>query len=233
MSVFRFKNFSIVQEKSAMKVGTDAMVLGALLDVQNKKKCLDIGTGTGVLSLMVAQKNPAISIEAIELDVQSAEEAQDNFRNSPWSDRLRIYQEDFRFFSSDHSFDLIISNPPYFERGLLNDSKRKSNTRHEKSLPLNYLFKRAFQLLSSEGHFWLVLPYDTAEKWKKKAFDLGGYCLKEITIYGKPNVPKRTVFCFSFQDQPLQKSSLTLRNNDHSYTDEYRTLTKYFHGVAL
>lgn len=233
MSVFQFKEFSIIQDVSAMKVGTDAMILGSLINSNSKVNCLDVGTGTGVLSLMIAQRNSDICIQAIEIDSESAEEAQINFQNSAWSNRLSLVQSDFRAFSSEIQFDLIISNPPYFENGILNESSRKANTRHEDSLPLIELFQRVESLLTSNGHFWLILPYETANKWKIKAKGLNLFCEQEIIIYGKSNLPKRTVFCFSKIGMKCIESSIVIRNNDNSYTDEYKKLTVDFHGVKL
>lgn len=216
-----------------MKVGTDAMVLGSLIEVEGKKKCLDIGTGTGVLSLMVAQKNPIIQIQAIEIDQESADEANLNFQNSSWSDRLMIFQMDFRNFEFNQQFDLIISNPPYFENGLLNESSRKAKTRHEESLPLMELFEKVSSLLSSDGHFWVILPFETASKWKKTAEDLQFYCAQEIKINGKPNLPKRMVFCFSKSKAPIKQKSMVIRNEDNSYSNEYKKMTTDFHGIKL
>lgn len=233
MSVFRFKEFSVHQSKSAMKIGTDAMILGALINSSDKKKGLDIGAGTGVLSLMVAQTNSLITIQAIEIDTESSNEAELNFQNSPWSDRLKICSGDFINHEFKQTFDLIFSNPPYYENGLLNESLRKANTRHEESLPLNDLFEKVSQLLSSKGHFWLILPYETAQKWKMIAEDMNLFCIQEITVNGKPNLPKRTVFCFSSMKGKFIQKDIVIRNNDNSYSEEYKILTQNFHGVSL
>jgi tRNA1Val (adenine37-N6)-methyltransferase len=233
MSKFHFKEFSIVQDVSAMKVGTDAMVLGALIDSCGKERCLDIGTGTGVISLMIAQRNPKIQIEAIEIDFDSAKEAKINFQNSDWSEQLNVIHVDFKEFNSEQQYDLIVSNPPYFENGILNESTRKANTRHEESLPLTDLFQKVAALLTLKGHFWLILPYETSSKWKKSAKELNLYCEQEITVFGKPNVPKRTVFCFSRTGVECTPSFLVIRNEDNMYTEQYKQLTIDFHGVVL
>lgn len=216
-----------------MKVGTDAMILGALIDSKGKTKCLDIGTGTGVLSLMIAQRNSTIEIQAIEIDEASAEEARLNFQTSLWSDRLSVLNQDFREIVLEDKFDLIISNPPYFENGLLNESSRKANTRHEESLPLIELFEKVSSLLKSDGHFWIILPYETGDKWKVKACDFGLFCVQEISIFGKPNLPKRTVFCFGNHNVDCIEHLFVIRNEDNSYTDKYKEFTTDFHGVKL
>ncbi len=233
MSLFQFKEFTIIQEVSAMRVGTDAMILGALIESNSKQNCLDIGAGTGVLSLMVAQRNLEIKIQAIEIDSRSAEEAKLNFNNSPWSNRLSLVHSDFRTFYSDNNFDLIISNPPYFENGILNESIRKANSRHEDSLPLIELFQKVESILTSNGHFWLILPYNTASKWESKAKEFNLFCAQKIVIFGKPTLPKRIVFCFTKIGVECIQSSLVIRNNDNSYSEEYKKLTIEFHGIKL
>ena len=233
MSLFHFKEFSIQQDVSAMKVGTDAMILGSLVDANLKVNGLDIGTGTGVLSLMIAQKNKNICIHAIEIDVESAKEAELNFQNSSWSNRLRIVHADFRTFFTEIQFDLIISNPPYFENGILNESIRKANSRHEDSLPLQELFQKVAEMLAPNGHFWLILPFETAAKWKMKATALKLFCEKEIIIFGKPNLPKRIVLCFSKVGVECEKLSVLIRAENNEYSNEYKELTVDFHGVKL
>ena len=157
MSIFRFKEFSIIQNRSSMKVGTDAMILGSLIDVNLKGKCLEIGTGTGVISLMLLQRSPELFITAIDIDSESTEEAIQNFSNSPWISRVQAENCDFLNYNPDLKFDIIVTNPPYFENGLLNNSKRKAVSRHEESLPLINLFESSSMLLSEKGNFWLVL----------------------------------------------------------------------------
>lgn len=233
MSIFRFKEFSIIQDRSPMKVGTDAMILGSLVDVDLKGKCLEIGTGTGVISLMLLQRSPELFITAIDIDAESSEEATQNFSNSPWCSRVKGIQCDFLNYSFETKFDLIVSNPPYFENGLLNNSKRKAAARHEDSLPLINLFEKSSKLLTDKGSFWLILPFATASKWKYRSKDFELFCKVEITIYGKPNLPKRTVFCFSKEEVECIRKDLILRHDDNTYTDQYKLLTFDFHGVKL
>ena len=233
MSVFRFKEFSIIQDRSAMKVGTDAMLLGSLISPNISGNCLEIGTGTGVISLMLLQRSPELFITAIDIDQESLEEAIQNFENSPWKNRIEGIHCDFLEYHPTNKFDLIVSNPPYFENGLLNVSKRKATSRHEACLPLINLFEKSSKLLSSEGLFWLILPFETASKWKIRAIEFGLFCKEEITIYGKPNLPKRTVLCFSKKETEYIQKELIIRNEDNSYTDEYKILTLDFHGVKL
>jgi tRNA1Val (adenine37-N6)-methyltransferase len=233
MSIFRFKEFSIIQNRSSMKVGTDAMILGSLIDVNLKGKCLEIGTGTGVISLMLLQRSPELFITAIDIDSESTEEAIQNFSNSPWISRVQTENCDFLNYNPDLKFDIIVTNPPYFENGLLNNSKRKAVSRHENSLPLITLFEKSSRLLSEKGNFWLILPFENALNWKNKSkyFDL--FCRLEVTILGKPNLPKRTVFCFTKEEVEYNHKNLIIRNDDNLYMEEYKELTLDFHGVIL
>ena len=233
MSIFRFKEFSIIQNRSSMKVGTDAMILGSLIDVNLKGKCLEIGTGTGVISLMLLQRSPELFITAIDVDSESTEEAIQNFSNSPWISRVQAENCDFLNYNPDLKFDIIVTNPPYFENGLLNNSKRKAVSRHEESLPLINLFESSSMLLSEKGNFWLILPFENALNWKNKSKDFNLFCRFEITIFGKPNLPKRTVFCFTKEEVEYNHKNLIIRNNDNLYMDEYKELTLDFHGVNL
>ena len=216
-----------------MKVGTDAMVLGASIGSGIKGNCLEIGTGTGVISLMLLQRSPELKIKAIDIDALSIEEAIQNFSNSPWNDRVEGIHIDFLHYITSLKFDLIVTNPPYFEDGLLNDSKRKANTRHEVSLPLSKLVEKSSHLLSEVGVFVMILPAHRAQKWKNNAKDIGLFCLREITIFGKPNISKRTILFFSKSCNELIHEELIIRNEDNSYTEMYKQLTIDFHGVQL
>ncbi len=233
MSVFRFKEFSIIQDRSAMKVGTDAMLLGSFIESNQKGNCLEIGTGTGVISLMIAQRSPELRITALEIDSESLEEAIQNFQNSPWKDRVEGVLCNFLEYSTSERFDLIVSNPPYFENGLLNESKRKAFSRHEASLPLINLFQKSKELLTENGVFALILPFQTSKKWIENGLKMKLYCFKEIIIYGKLNLPKRSILFFSKENKKIMNEELIIRNLDDMYTDEYKRLTIDFHGVEL
>jgi tRNA1Val (adenine37-N6)-methyltransferase len=233
MSVFRFKEFSIIQDRSAMKVGTDAMLLGSFIEPNQKGNCLEIGTGTGVISLMIAQRSSELKITALDIDSESIEEANQNFNNSPWKDRVEGVLGDFLEYSTSQKYDLIVSNPPYFENGLLNESKRKASSRHEASLPLIDLFQKSCFHLTEKGMFVLILPSQSASKWTDKALEMNLNCFKEITVFGKTNLPKRSILFFSKENKESMNEELIIRNLDNTYTEEYKKLTLDFHGVEL
>lgn len=234
MSVFRFKEFDIVQNNSAMKVGTDAMVLGALINSQNKESGLDVGGGTGVLSLMIAQNNNTINIDAVELDEASAIECKSNFESSSWSDRLNVHYQNFLDFQSEEKFDLIFSNPPYYQSNLPNDNERKANARHEKSLPLKEFVSKVSTLLTDSGEFWFIVPAEDQQSWKKACTAAQMHMVEKILVHGKKGAEaKRVIFVFSKEREILEESNFTIREKSGDYTQEYKELTKDFHFNKL
>lgn len=234
MSVFRFKHFVIQQSRSAMKVGTDAMILGALIDVEGHTNALDVGTGTGVLSLMIAQRNSVLNCTGIDLDEESIEEARINFSESIWSDRLSVISGDFLEANFEQEFDLIISNPPFYTSTLENDNARKAQARHVSSLPIDQFVSKVNQLLTQKGKFWIIVPFDDVEKWKSEAFKNGLSVEQLIKISGKEHQPpNRIVISFSKLKSENTIESLTIRNQTGEYSKAYRELTKEYHGKPI
>jgi len=234
MSTFRFKQFDIVQQNNAMKVGTDSMVLGAFINSSNRKRGLDVGVGTGVLSLMIAQNNSDISIDGIELDELSAKECELNFSNSKWSERLKVHQGDFLEYQTDERYDLIISNPPYYQSTLVNDDERKANARHEQSLPMKEFIIKARNLLTDDGEFWFIVPADDQFTWKKACTSANLHMVEKISINGKVGgEAKRVIYVFCNHKGILEESSFSVRNKSNGYTEEYKELTREFHFNEL
>jgi len=233
MSLFQFKEFSINQEGASMKVGTDSMILGAFIDSEQKKIGLDIGTGTGVLSLMVAQKNKHLVLHAIDIDENNISLANENFKKSKFENTFETINGDFLNFKPKIKYDLIFSNPPYYENGLLNKDKRKSDSRHEQSLPLKQLFNKTAQLLSSDGDFWIVLPSSNSDKWITYAQSLQLFINELYLIEGKEGVLSRVVCRFSLMKCDLSQETLIIRDSKNNYTEKYKALTIDFHGVKL
>ncbi len=232
--MFHFKHFSVRQSASAMKVGTDAMILGALIDSSKKKRGLDIGAGTGVLSLMVAQLNPTIQIDAVEIDELAAEECALNFKNSSWLDRLSVFQEDFDNFNKENKYDLIFSNPPYYATTNLNEDSRKAQARHEDSLPSSVILKKVNSLLSVEGEFWVIIPFSEQDKWISLGASNNLFVKTIYSIKGKSNKEvNRVVLCFNRSVILHEENEMVVRKLDNSYSDEYIELTKEFHSIDL
>ena len=230
MSVFRFKQFSVKQEYSAMKVGTDAMLLGSLVQLDNPTSILDVGSGTGVISLMLAQRYMGASIRGIEVDEPSNLESEANYQDSPWNDRLSAVQCDFLLYETDQKFDSIISNPPYYQTRLENEDARKSQARHESALPVAGMVKKVSELLSDNGSFWVIIPQEVVTTWEQNTskFDLS--VATKISIKGKEDGPiKRLVLEFRKEQLTQEERELTIRSAEGKYTDQYIELTKDYH----
>lgn len=234
MSVFRFKQFDVKQTQNPLKVGTDAMLLGAFIDANNKHFGLDLGSGTGVLSLMIAQKNPEIQIDAIEINPLAAEECSFNFEQSVWNNRLKCIEGDYLKLDFQKSYDLIFSNPPYHLEEILNDNNEITRAKHSSINELAELFCLVNRILSEDGDFWLILPFQIQTYIQKIAAENQLFCKQLIQIHAKVNKPNtRTIFRFSKDSGPLSERDFFIRNEDNSYTSEYIELTKEFHFVEL
>ena len=233
MSLFRFKHFSVEQEGCAMKVGTDSMIFGAWLEVDPfPKTILDVGTGTGVLSLMMAQKYPSAKIDAVEIDPKACQVAQANFRTNQLGENCSVWEQDFLVLPEDKKYDLILSNPPFFENALKSGREQKDKARHTDSLPLSSFFEKSFRLLADGGTLALVLPADTMGKYQKAIAGL--YVHSELTVYAKDELVKRK--CVTFRKSPtnpITQQSLIVREKSGMYSDAYIELTKEFHGTEL
>ncbi len=233
MSIFKFKYFGVNQTNSAMKIGTDSMLFGSLIDVEGKSNALDIGTGTGVLSLMTAQRNRQLKITTIEIEVNAFQEAKNNFKTSKFDGQLTALHVDFLDYHPETKFDLIFSNPPYFENASKSLNPKKNLARHDDSLPLNKLFEKASDLLTQEGHFWVILPYLTFDTYLDFARKQGFYLVKEIEVFGTENQLVRKIGAFSKTKEQLELSNLIVRKSDGNYTEEYKSLTSEYHFNQL
>ncbi|MFI3239840.1 MAG: methyltransferase [Bacteroidales bacterium] len=236
-SKFRFKQFSVVNKDSAMKVGTDGVLLGAWCDITEAKKILDIGTGTGLIALMAAQRNQSAYILAIEIDSIAANEASDNFINSPWNNRLELLNIDFNNFSAVEitKFDHIISNPPFYTTDIHSPNDSRAAARHSNiSLTFSSLLTNAKTLLTPEtGKISIITPTESAEEIEKIAHTLDLHISRRTEVYPKQGVtPKRILWELTNTQPPKQSTQitqLTIELGRHIYTPEYITLTKPFY----
>ena len=234
MSIFKFKQFKVVQAENAMKVGTDAMLLGAFVNPANRKLGLDVGAGTGVLSLMIAQKNDTICFDAIELDQKSADECALNFENSKWSKRLKVLRMNFLDFDARDSYDLIVSNPPYHRSTLLNRDPRKASARHEASLPMFDFIKNVSRLITMDGEFWIIIPAENHKIWTKTCAQFGFHLIERHSIYGKEGGEiKRVILVYSKTKILLEEFSFAIRDVSNNYTEDYKELTREYHHNLL
>ncbi len=234
MKPFKFKKFTIQQENSTLKVGTDAMLLGAIVAAQNPEICLDIGTGTGVLALMLAQKFELAKIVAIEPDKASFLDCSENFTNSQWSNRLSAIETTIQDFETDLKFDLIVTNPPFYEDSLLSENSASNLAKHASVGLLQDFFIRAEQLLSEKGVFWIILPDENRQKWIDYAQTIGLFLNVEWLIHSKPSIVKRCILSFTKNNKSEATSkNFLVRNSDNNYSEEYKQLTKDYHFNKL
>lgn len=233
MSTFSFKHFQINQSNSLLRVGTDAMIFGAFIQAEDALSGLDIGAGTGVLSLMVAQKNPRIAIDAIEIDEQSSIDLKTNFHNCQFPNQLRNFQADFLNFQFEKKYDLIFSNPPFYEDGYFDEHSKNVSAKHNQHLPFELLLNRVADLLSENGKFWLIIPHQNEDKWVKYAKELGLHLENHISIYGKPAIRIRTILSFSRMPVNSIDTEFIIRDENGFYTSTYKSLTKEYHNKAV
>lgn len=227
--MFRFKKFAVNDEGATMKVGTDAVLLAALADSDGAVSVLDIGSGCGVVALIMAQRNPSALIHAVEPDKASAKCAMGNFEASPWSDRLTVFETTVQHIActTRQKYDCIVSNPPYFRRSLKSPSEKRNMARHNDSLPFDELAAAVEALLSPEGTFTAILPCPEADEFIATAKGQNLFCQKEILVFSKPqSKPLRKVFVLGRNATAMPAvSQLAIYDNNGQYSEQYRSLT--------
>ena len=234
MGRFHFKHFSLNHDRSTMKVGTDAVLLGAWVTVKPDDWVLDIGTGCGILPLMLAQKGVS-QVDAVDIDEASIEEATINFKASQWRDHLKAYCSDIVDFQTDMRYDLIVSNPPFFNRFSKCDSERKSRTRHnDAGLSYAIICSEVCRLMKPEGRFAEVLPLDVSSDFLNTALQFGLYLHNRMTIIpiaGK--APNRVNLELGFgKTEKVREENFVIRNADNHFTAQYNEFLKdYYLGL--
>lgn len=231
-SYFRFKQFVIEQDKCAMKVGTDGVLLGAWADVTNAQRILDIGTGTALIALMLAQRSKA-AITAIEIDEQAALQAAANVATSAFSHQVFVLHTSLQeFMCADRStYDLIVSNPPYFHQSLKTPVANRNLARHSDSLLPEELIAACFHLLSSGGRFCVILPTESALSFIEKAQIRGLFCTKKTEVFPRLGVSsKRVMLQFEWNEKSCEEDKLMIETEKrHQYTDAFTQLTKEYY----
>lgn len=227
---FHFKEFTIYHDQCAMKVGTDAVLLGAWALQNNPKYILDIGSGTGIIALMLAQRFNESSIDAIEIDEKAVNQAKENINNSKWAKRITQHQIALQEFQAQQKYDLIISNPPYFNNQHFAKGKERSQARHTSSLSFNELLLHAESLLNDNGSFHVIIPYTEAPSFIQKARICNLIPVKHTRIaHCKGKSFKRSLLSFQKKEAPMVESELYIKDVQSRFTDQYRALTAAFY----
>ena len=227
---FTFKQFTIRHDRCAMKVGTDGVLLGAWTDVSHSYRLLDIGTGTGLIALMLAQRCPKASITAIDIDAEAVEQARENVLLSPWSDRVEVALQDICKYLTDKHFDTIVSNPPYFIDSLKCPDSQRNTARHTDTLDAGRLLASVAQLLTDEGRFSIILPAEQTDLLIQTARTKGLYPSRHTAVITRPGLsPKRVLMEFQKTEKTFQTDELVIELERHVYSEDYIALTKEFY----
>jgi tRNA1Val (adenine37-N6)-methyltransferase len=237
-SYFKFKQFTINQDKCAMKVTTDACLFGAMVAGcktclpagKQLVNCLEIGIGTSLLSLMVAQKNNALKIDAVEIDAAAAEQAAENIAASPWADRIEVFNEDILSFSSEKKYDCIISNPPFFEDDLQSADKAKNDAKHNTSLNLLQLLQVVDKYLTPDGFFAVLLPYHRVGYFIEASEKMDLHLSKQILV--KQTLKHkffRGILFLSRKEVDSQQDEIIIKDAEHNYTPQFAAALKDYY----
>ncbi len=233
---FFFKEFTIHQEKAAMKVGTDGVLLGAWCSLDHHPETiLDIGSGTGLIALMIAQRSNAITIDAVEINEEAYEESVENFERSDWSDRLFCYHSSFQDFvkelkEEEETYDLIISNPPFYSETFDSINTARNTARFTASLSFQNLITGTAEILSQTGIFAVIVPRKEEQAFVSIALESNLFLVRVCRVKGHINATiKRSLLEFSFQQKPTIAQELVIETARHQYTTEYTSLVKDFY----
>ncbi|WP_121666999.1 tRNA1(Val) (adenine(37)-N6)-methyltransferase [Mesonia aquimarina] len=230
---FQFKEFTVQQDRCAMKIGTDGVLLGAWASINHHPfSVLDIGAGTGVIALMLAQRSSAELIDAVEIEPNAYEQCVENFEQSPWNDRLFCYHASLAEFAEeiDDTYDCIISNPPFYEDTFTSPEEDRNTARFTESLPFKELLQAVSKLLSPQGNFSAIIPYKNEEEFCQLATAENLYLNKVTHVQGNKKAPvKRSLLAFSKQKSSLEQTNLVIEKDRHIYTEDYKKLVQDFY----
>ena len=230
---FTFKQFFVAHDRCAMKVGTDAILLGAWAPVAGVRRILDIGSGSGLIALMLAQRTPSpVEIDAVELESEAAQQAQENVRQSPWPARIQVHQQDIARWAErcDQRYSLIVSNPPYFAPGVACSSAARDSARATSTLDHQTLLRSAALLIEEEGMFCVVLPTATGETFISQALADGWHLRFRLDVAEYAHrPPHRVLLAFSPQAGETLLERLAIRAPDTHYSDDWCCLTRAFY----
>lgn len=228
---FRFKKFTVFHDRCAMKVGTDGVLLGAWANITNTQQILDIGTGTALIALMLAQRSPA-QIDAVEIDLEACNQARENLKNSPWSNRIKLYHNSIQNYAINcpKRYNLLISNPPFFTNASKAAIKARTIARHSDSLEQNDILQIAEKLLCQDGRLAIIYPTEQAQTFQEKAETFGFYCQRKLYVKSTLESPiKRILLEIGKNQLKYQESTLVIETARHSYSSEFVALIKEFY----
>ena len=227
---FTFKQFTIRHDRCAMKVGTDGVLLGAWTDVSHSCRILDVGTGTGLIALMLAQRCPQAYITAIDIDAEAVEQAHENILSSPWKDRVEVLLQDICTFPANQQFDSIVSNPPYFIDSLKCPDSQRNTARHTDTLDAKRLLESVARLLSDNGRFSIILPAEQTDLLIQTAYAQRLYPSRQTAVITRPGLsPKRILMEFQKTKEAFQPDEIIIELERHVYSEGYIALTKDFY----
>ena len=230
---FVFKKFTVLQDKCAHKVGTDAVLIGAWVQVSKARTILDIGTGTGIIALMMAQ-NSIARIDALDIEHSSFSQANENVKNSPWSERINVHHTSLQDYIKDckKKYDVIVTNPPYFVDSFKAPDEERSHARHNDMLPFTDIIEGVKKIMEKEGKFYIILPTKEALHFKTLAKKKGLHLLKLVRVKTKSinETEKRHIMKFSFNKGKTEEEIISIeKEGRHDYTEEYKALTNDFY----
>ena len=227
---FTFKQFTIHHDRCAMKVGTDGVLLGAWVNLNHSHRILDIGTGTGLIALMMAQRCNDCNITAIDIDSEAVSQANENIQASPWKEKVVAIQQDIRSFHPDDYFDTIVSNPPYFINSLKSSDTQRNTARHTDTLSAEELMQKTADLLTENGYFSIILPTEQIEELILISERVGLYPSRRTHVITRPGLmPKRTLMEFCKRKTSFLTDELVIELDRHVYSKEYIALTRDFY----
>lgn len=231
MNAFHFKQFSIRHELCAMKVGTDGVLLGAWADCIHTFNILDVGTGSGILAMMAAQRNPNAMITAIDIEPMAVEQARINAEASLWHNRIHVEQADIRQWPSEETFDCILCNPPFYSNGMLSPQAQRNQARQTSCLSFEDLIASCAKRLSEEGSFHVIIPAESADHFIQTCWENDLFLKRKVWVFTKENKPSKRIlleFSHTRGDFPLSEK-LILKDAENEPTDEYKKLTGDFY----
>lgn len=233
MPAFQFKQFSVAHDKCAMKVGTDGVLIGAWAKHKNPLSILDIGTGSGLISFMMAQRFPTAQIVGIDLDQDAIIQANENRETNPWKDRIQFKETGLEPYNLS-TYDLIVSNPPFYNGTNKSGNTQRDLARQNNSLPPALLFKKVADLLTGNGSFCCILPLEMKSEYELEAHKVGLFNQKELIVKGNEAKQAKRILIQFGEESVIKQSEILIIETDkrHEYTQQYLSLVNEFYLFA-